>query len=240
MINEIMDFSIALNAATLDDDATGRTSDRRVLIISSVAAERDAVLRGLQHNPRFDVMIGGVGGAMAAARTARALTGSSDYYLVVCAGIAGGFIGATEIGSLVVASGIIAADLGAETLEGFCSLDKLGFGSTRIEVDARLVARLTAALQAANLPARSGPILTVTTVTGTAATAKQIAERVPGAAAEAMEGYGVATAAQDFGLPVLEVRAISNTVGPRDRATWRIKEALDMLEEASAVLAGVL
>jgi len=54
-----------------------------------------------------------------------------------------------------------------------------------------------------------------------------------------MEGYGVAFAACDHGLPILEVRAISNLVGPRDRAAWRIKEALEALE-ASAELLEVL
>ncbi|HBP64053.1 MAG TPA: futalosine hydrolase, partial [Desulfosporosinus sp.] len=44
----------------------------------------------------------------------------------------------------------------------------------------------------------------------------------------------------DRGLPVLEIRAISNMVGPRDRSTWRVKEALDVLEAASAVLTEVL
>ncbi|MEC0208927.1 futalosine hydrolase, partial [Paenibacillus ehimensis] len=47
-------------------------------------------------------------------------------------------------------------------------------------------------------------------------------------------------AARDRGLPVLELRAISNAVGPRDREAWRIKEALDALEAAGAILLEVL
>jgi len=83
-------------------------------------------------------------------------------------------------------------------------------------------------------------VLTVSTVTGTAASAAELASRVPGATAEAMEGYGVGSAANDRGLPVLEIRAISNVVGPRDRSAWQIKAALDALEAASAVLTEVL
>jgi futalosine hydrolase len=86
----------------------------------------------------------------------------------------------------------------------------------------------------------SGPVLTVSTATGTAATALERASQVPGAAAEGMEGFGVATAALDRGLPILEIRAISNPVGPRDREAWRIKEALETLEAASAILREVL
>ncbi|MEC0067451.1 futalosine hydrolase, partial [Paenibacillus thiaminolyticus] len=67
-----------------------------------------------------------------------------------------------------------------------------------------------------------------------------LAQRVPGAAAEAMEGYGVAVAARQFGLPAFEIRSISNAVGPRNRAAWRIPEALKALEAACSVLPEVL
>lgn len=213
--------------------------DRRVLIVTSVAAERDAVLRGLNGDGRYEVLIGGVGVAAAAISTAKALT-KSEYGLVVCAGIAGGFAEQAAVGDVVVASEIIAADLGAETPQGFTSVDELGFGSARVAVPAQLAERCVAALQAAQQPAVLGPVLTLSTVTGTAATAQALAARVPGAAAEAMEGFGVALAAQDAGLPALELRAVSNAVGPRDRAAWRIKEALAALESASAVLREVL
>ena len=83
-------------------------------------------------------------------------------------------------------------------------------------------------------------MLTLSTVTGSAATADALAARVPGAAAEAMEGYGVAEAASRFGIPFIEIRAISNPVGPRDRAAWRIGDALAALEAASTHLAEVM
>jgi futalosine hydrolase len=55
-----------------------------------------------------------------------------------------------------------------------------------------------------------------------------------------MEGFGVATAAAAFGVPVLELRTISNAVGPRDRAAWRIPAALGALTTAFAALEGSL
>lgn len=211
----------------------------RVLVMTAVAPERDAVQRGLGHDSRFEFALAGVGLAAAAANGAMSLA-AQKYDLVVIAGIAGGFPGKAEIGSLVVASEIVAADLGVELLDGFSSLDELGFGSTRIRVDAGAAERLAAALTAAGLSARLAPVLTVATATGTAATAAALAARVPGAAAEAMEGFGIATAAELRGVPVLEIRAISNAVGPRDRDAWRIGDALKALEAASSVLAEVL
>jgi futalosine hydrolase len=113
-------------------------------------------------------------------------------------------------------------------------------GTTRITVEAGLVKKVAAALSSAGLPVSTGAVLTVATVTGTAETVAEMLRRVPGAAVEAMEGYGVAVAAQDSGVPVLEMRAVSNLVGPRDKDTWQIKEALEVLERACAVLGEVL
>ena len=214
-------------------------SEMRVLIMTAVSAERDAVLRGLRRDTRFDVLVAGVGSVVAAVNTARALA-TAEYSLVISAGIGGGFPGRVEVGSLVVANKIIVADLGAETLEGFRSVDELGFGFTQIQIDTSLVDRVTGALLVAKLPVNTGTVLTVSTVTGTAARGVELAARIPAATAEAMEGYGVGCAALDRGVPVLEIRAISNMVGPRDRSTWRIKEALDVLEAASTVLTEVL
>lgn len=211
---------------------------KHILIVTSVSAERDAVVRGLKSSKKFKVLVAGVGPVAAGVRTAKALA-RCEYGLVISAGIGGGFPGKAEVGSVVVATEIVAADLGAETPEGFCSLDKLGFGTTKVDVNAGLVNRVTGALLAAKLAVNNGPVLTVSTVTGTASSAAELAARVPGAAAEAMEGYGVALAALDQGIPVLEIRAISNLIGPRDRDAWRIQEALDALEFVSAVLVEV-
>lgn len=211
----------------------------RILVVTSVSIEQEAVLRGLGGDSRFTVITGGVGSAAAAASTASALA-TRPYDLVVSCGIAGGFVGRAEVESLVVATDIIAADLGVETADGFLPLDELGFGTTRFDTDTRWVYLLTDCLRDAGLPVTSGSVLTVSTVTGTAEAAEKLLARFPGAAAEAMEGYGVAVAAQMSGISVLEIRAISNVVGPRNREEWRIREALDALEQASSILREVL
>ncbi|MEK5164801.1 futalosine hydrolase [Paenibacillus sp. FSL R5-0527] len=214
---------------------------KRVLIMTAVEAERDAVQRGLGGHAGAEVRLAGVGPAAAAAATAAALAAAGgEFELVISAGIGGGFHGVAEVGSLVVASEIIAADLGAETPDGFASVDELGFGSARIAVERRLAARWADALAAAGLPAYYGPVLTLSTATGTAETAEALRARFPGAGAEAMEGYGVAEAARQFGLPSLELRAISNAVGPRRRELWKIGDALQALEQACSILPEVL
>ncbi|MFK4185762.1 futalosine hydrolase [Streptomyces sparsogenes] len=265
----------------------------RVLVVTAVPAERDAVVRGVRaaaaesaDTPEaaevsvpggrtlhrvvrppltVDALAAGVGPAAAAAATATALTAAelgtagpgtvrpgtagpgtarldaagpgtarldaarldaAPYGLVVSAGIGGGFTPA-PLGTVVVAEAIVAADLGAETPDGFAAVTDLGFGTVEHLPPPALVRAVAEAAGAVR-----GAVLTVSTVTGSAGRATELLRRHPRAAAEAMEGFGVAEAAAAHGVPVLEVRAISNTVGPRDRAAWRIGEALDALAGA--------
>ena len=213
-------------------------SSVRVLVATAVPAERDAVARAFTGDG-VTVLAAGVGPALAAASTATALTTAalraSPYGLVVSAGIAGGFQPEAPVGSLVVADEITAADLGAETAEGFVPVTELGFGTVTHRPPEALVRDLAAAAGA-----RTGAVLTVSTVTGTAERAAALRARHPRALAEAMEGFGVAEAAAAHGVPVLEIRAVSNPVGPRDRAAWRIGEALAALTEGFGKLAPVL
>ncbi|MEU7075285.1 futalosine hydrolase [Streptomyces narbonensis] len=164
----------------------------------------------------------------------------APYDLVVSAGIAGGFASHAPLGTVVVSEAIVAADLGAETPDGYLAVEELGFGRSAHPVPHSLTGPLAAALRAGGLPHTVAPVLTVSTVTGTAGRAAELAGRHPTAAAEAMEGFGVAEAAAAYGVPVVEIRAVSNAVGPRDRAAWRIGEALDALRQAFALLAAPL
>ncbi|EGE42760.1 futalosine hydrolase [Streptomyces griseus] len=222
----------------------------RVLVVTAVPVERDAVTRAFGGAPEavalpggelhrrgaFDVLAGGAGPAAAAAATAFALaSASAPYGLVVSAGIGGAFTPLTPLGSLVVASDLVAADLGADTPDGFLPVTALGFGRDRFTAPPALVREVAAAAGAA-----AGPVLTVSTVTGTAERAADLLAAHPGALAEAMEGFGVAEAAARAGLPVMELRAVSNAVGPRDRDAWRIGDALAALTDAFGKTAPVL
>lgn len=233
------------------------TSSVRVLVATAVPAERDAVAEAfpgpgaqvplpgvagvaLHRLPGgWDLLAAGVGPALAAASSATALTvaalDGTPYDLVVSAGIGGGFVPRAPVGSLVVADEITAADLGAETADGFLPVTDLGFGTVTHRPPPALVRAVAAATGA-----RPGTVLTGSTVTGTAERAALLRARHPAALAEAMEGFGVAEAAAAHGVPVLELRAVSNPVGPRDRAAWRVGDALAALTDAFGKLAPAL
>lgn len=213
---------------------------RRILIVTAVEAERVAFQRGLaglsdELRAACTVSAGGVGPAVVAASTAAALARAeakgAPYDVVVSAGIGGTFPQAARIGDLLVAERIVAADLGAESAEGFLSVEELGFGTTAFAALALGHLKPGAGLDREVV---RGDVLTVSTATGSAERAAALRARYPGAVGEAMEGYGVAAAAAQFGLPVAEVRAASNLIGPRDRSAWRIGEALATLAAAAA------
>ncbi|RKN52494.1 futalosine hydrolase [Streptomyces klenkii] len=239
------------------------TGTRRVLVVTAVPPERDAVVLSagaapdplplldhlVLHRVRppgrggngpggllVDTLAAGVGPAAAAAGTSAVLAlAPGAYEVVISAGIAGGFAPGVPVGGTVVASAIVAADLGGQTAEGFTDVAQMGFGVAAHRPPpglARAMAEAAGAVLA--------PVLTVSTVTGTTPRAEELAARHAGAAAEAMEGFGVATAAALFGVPALEVRTVSNAVGPRDRAAWRIPEALRALTDAFAAIWPVL
>jgi futalosine hydrolase len=216
----------------------------RLLIITAVPAEREAVLgkrttvpAELAGQPELrcqtpagllDLACGGVGPVAAALSTAALLADPAVRYdLVIATGIAGGFP-AAPIGGLVVADAVIQADLGAETADGgFSSLAELGMGPVRLQLDPALVARLAERSSAA-----VGAVLTVATVTGTAGRAARLLASYPDALAEGMEGAGVGLAAARAGVPFAEIRAISNLVGPRNRQAWQLGPALAGLGRA--------
>ncbi|MFE2611559.1 futalosine hydrolase [Streptomyces mirabilis] len=236
----------------------------KVLVATAVPVERDAVAGAFTATGRslrlpgttlerlssasrdsaearvtLDLLAAGVGPAPAASSTAGALTAAAldgtPYDLVVSTGIGGGFQPEAPVGSLVVADEITVADLGAETADGFLPVTELGFGTVSHRPPPSLVREVVSATGG-----RAGTVLTVSTVTGSAERAAELRARHPRALAEAMEGFGVAGAAAAHGVPVLEMRAVSNPVGPRDRAAWRIGEALAALTEAFGKLAPVL
>ncbi|RKL66453.1 futalosine hydrolase [Salipaludibacillus neizhouensis] len=213
----------------------------KILIMTSVEAEQNAIREGLGlNNERFTLALAGVGPMSAAANTATMLA-NSDFSLVINMGIAGGFPESASIGDVVIALKMVAADLGAESENGFKPIEELGFGKSVYTVTPDLVDKVNAAIQIDSLiSVHTKTILTLSTVTGTTKSLEELQQRFPEAGAEAMEGFGVATAAELKGVPCMEIRSISNLIGPRDREAWRIKDALESLKVVSSILKEVL
>lgn len=194
----------------------------RALIVVATAGEA-ARLGNLDAR----VVVSGVGPVAAALATQRALA-TKHAPVVVSAGIGGAYPGSgLEPGDLAVSSVIIHADLGAWNGDLWLDLDALGLSVLPGAVQGtRFSVWRGAEAAARRAGAAFGPTLTLSSVTGSVEGAQALARRHPGALTEGMEGAGIAHAALLAGVPVVEVRGVSNAVGPRDRAAWRIGEAL--------------
>lgn len=226
------------------------------VVITAVDVERDAVADGIGDPHEIhvgpylrskrcetdgdDVLVvaGGVGPAAAAAAAAY-VVGIQRVTTLVSMGIAGAFTGsALPMGGVAVATTIVAADLGAMSPERFLDLGAMGLdGGAAVTCATGHVAATVQRVTAAGLPLATGPVLTLSTMTGTSERAAQLMGE-HGAVAEAMEGAGVAHVAALHGLPVLEVRTISNHVGTRDRASWDILAALTSLTTTARAVFG--
>ncbi len=150
---------------------------------------------------------------------------------VVCCGVGGAYPGTLDMLEIACAETETYADLGADAPEGFLDMARLGFPV--IEREPPLYNRLPLAVFPV---ARRLGFATRTTCTGTDEAAREIAART-GAAVESMEGAAVVHTCLRMGVPVGEVRAVSNMVGNRDRGAWRVREAAAAAQDA--VLAAI-
>ncbi len=71
---------------------------------------------------------------------------------------------------------------------------------------------------------RSGIFITVGSASGTYKRAKELEKRFDGIC-ENMEGAAIAQVSAMYGIPMMEVRGISNIAGIRDKRSWKLKEA---------------
>ncbi len=152
---------------------------------------------------------------------------------IVNTGLAGAYAAAEwEVGDLAVGSSEIFADLGMEMpdAEGFRPLSRFAFAdpSECGPLALWVPEEITGAL--ANLRLRRGRGATVNGCTGRASTGA-LRHRLFAADFESMEGAAVALVAERRGIPVCEVRAISNIAADRDLRPENVAAALRILAE---------
>lgn len=141
-------------------------------------------------------------------------------------GIAGAYPGSGfAVGDIVMGLSEVYGDVGFELPDapGFQSIGEVSWGDFY-----RAPLPLTTFLEFAGLPLRRG--CTVNACTGTEATGR-LRETLFGAAFETMEGAAVAQAGQALGIPVCEIRTISNIAARRDMRPENIQLALDRLRD---------
>jgi futalosine hydrolase len=148
--------------------------------------------------------------------------------LVIHAGIAGSFKRSIPLGTVGLVISETFADLGIELADSSFQ-DFFSNGLLDADVEPFEQGRLwnRSAEQYAFLPQWHG--LSVQKVTGAQPNLDQMVMRYPFADIESMEGAAFFQTCQAYAMPHLAIRAISNYVEPRNRANWRIGEAVEAL-----------
>jgi futalosine hydrolase len=131
----------------------------------------------------------------------------------------------------------ILADLGICTGETVRPVRVEGLSiADSFDLDEQMLRQAATLLAAAAIPYKRGTFATVSCVSGTRSRGTMLADRHQ-ALCENMEGGAAAMACRQFGLPLLELRCISNLVEDRDRQNWRLREACARCGEVAAVVA---
>ena len=198
------------------------------LLICTATEFESAILRErLANDLSVRIVHTGVGVVNAAHAVTLAIVANKPSAIVIC-GIGGAYPSSgIGIGEAVCAETETYGDLGAESPGGFLDMKAMGFPVVSTASGA-LFNELPLQLFPADRRAR---FVTVSTCTGTASGAATMESRTRGAV-ENMEGAAIAHVAHLHGIPVGEIRGISNVATDRDKAAWKIKEAAETAQHA--------
>lgn len=201
-------------------------------------------LQGSNVLSEVDFLCVGVGIASAAMSIAKKLSRCS-YDQVVSFGVAGAWPArlldeptqGLELGECVLISADRFVDLGVETPGGFESLAAMSIGE--VGPWAMNPQMTEAAIE--KLGCKRVDAVTVARGSGTDAAARAIGSRSSVAierVVESMEGAALAMACQHFGVPMIQLRAISNFVGERERGQWSLDRACSSVQDGVRRLLG--
>ncbi len=193
---------------------------QRILLI---AATQQEILPYLQMSHHHDVLITGVGIPSTVFRLTRQLA-HHHYDMVIQAGIAGAFENSfAKPGHVVQVTKEAFGDLGAFENGQFVDLQQMELNFDPIWMNDGSIKT--------DLPEVKG--ITVQTVTNDRIVLSALASKWK-ADVESMEGAAASYVCQQKQVPFVQIRAISNTVGTRDKSFWHTGEAISNLNNALA------
>ena len=187
-------------------------------------AERDC-LRGKN---KIDVLITGIGTLSTAYWITKNIADKRPDYMIQ-AGVAGSFSDAYPPGSMVLVSEEATGDLGVEENNEFKDVFDMGLpqittpytGKNLVNPDAENLKRF-------NLPLVKA--ITINEITTRGARIKQLQQKYQ-PVVESMECAAFHYIALMEKIPFLQLRAVSNLVGERDKSKWKMKDAIHLLNE---------
>lgn len=189
--------------------------------VSLLCEHFQLVPQELMQSEYFDVLITGVGMTATAFALGKYL--DTSYHLVLNIGIAGSYKRKFPPGTLVQVIADTFSELGAESPSTFIPIEQMGFGKSTYQELADPGNPVDTGFKKVNG-------ITVNQVHGCQESIEAIQQRLD-PDVESMEGAAVFYACNQYGLPCLQIRSVSNYVTPRNTSSWEISKAIHNLNE---------
>ncbi|MDN3579568.1 futalosine hydrolase [Mucilaginibacter flavus] len=190
-----------------------------ILVVAATAPEIEPLTRHFGN--KIDVLITGAGMVPTAFKLGQQLT-LRKYDLVINLGIAGSFDRNIEPGYVLEITEDTFSETGAQDDEQFIPITTLGFGENTFKPSTTLEE------VEGNFYLKKARAITVNTVHGHEASIKKVQDRL-NPQLESMEGAAFFYACQQVNAKCMQIRAVSNYVEKRNRASWQIGLAIKNL-----------
>lgn len=170
-------------------------------------------------------------GMLASAVSLTRLVSEEKPDLIIQAGIAGCFDPTISLGKVVVVKEEILGDVGVEEDGKWKDLFDLKLEKSNYHPfeKRKLPNPWLSTYNLLKLPELTG--ITVNQISTQASRIEQLKKKY-GAVVESMEGAALHFICRESNIPFIQIRAISNYVGERNKAHWKMKEAIEALNEA--------
>ena len=208
------------------------------MILLVAATEMEALpLAGKKTGQPYELFVAGVGLLETAVRLTRRLgEGRGDISLVLNFGVAGAYAGSgAGLLDICLAEREVLGDFGichAETVE---PLGGQLAGRAVFPLDPQYLAQAWEILGKHDCSCKKGAFVTVNGATATARRGAMLHAAYNGLC-ENMEGGAVARVCEEFVVPCLEVRCVSNMVEDRNLANWQLAAAVQKCGQAVSLL----
>ncbi len=222
--------------------AEGSGRGGRLLLVAATDFELTPLRRRLATLPGLDFLVCGVGPTATAANLAaklavRQANPQTAYTGVILTGVAGAYLDTpAALLDTCLAEQEVLGDFGLESGRGAEPFPPERVPTRQsFDLASPLLAAAQKVLARLEIPFLNGCFVTVNTATASTARGLALRDRF-GGLCENMEGAAAALACEQAGLPLLEIRTVSNLVEDRNPARWRLVEAIARNSEVLARL----
>lgn len=210
-----------------------------LLLVTATESEAASLPALFAQQKDFHILVAGVGPVETALRLTRFLSGHQGHIsMVLNFGVAGAYLdGGAGMLDVCLAGCEAMGDFGIASGERIAGFGKHIPVQTVFPLENSHLMRARQILAAGGIQCLVGNFVTVNATSGTASRGN-ILRDAHQAICENMEGAAAARVCQEFGLPLLEVRCVSNMVEDRNPATWQLAEAMKRCALAVELLVG--